>query len=509
MKSITRIIAVTLVSAALVIIPMRSQAIVPVIAAWLLELTGGSILIGDLVAGQTGIISAILWWDCNKFALSAPCTSKTPIASTQQPKPAITVSLKPDTKRENPNPKKFNDPARGKRDVTPKEELPADGIGPPPVPSGPLSVGVYEQSPLSTQGGPTSDDTFQMTYDQSAARGGALVAGVIIVKQPGHPDRAFPFVAEAVTCVLPLTGDTREEVAACSNQQSQARAHVMAYGNSQRYYYERSGLSPKVDGVSRYTYMVIFYDQAKDVTINCDPGYALSGASIAGERRCVLTNAALVKKPTDTTCEVLFDADTKLFMTDRANPSCDGITDAAKLTLSSKDGSKTVEVGMNAGNGFDIGITKQDGSKTGLDTGVYDPGSGGYVIVHVNITPPPNSDSGMGCGGPGQGLCNVQEGGDNPTWIKSNDTSSTNRTADTGMKGKIDSISSGQFDWSFIPSIPTASCKNPSLKSPIGNVTVNMDICTWFGRLSFFINAVLSVFCIYGSVNQIQSAIRD
>lgn len=65
------------------------------------------------------------------------------------------------------------------------------------------------------------------------------------------------------------------------------------------------------------------------------------------------------------------------------------------------------------------------------------------------------------------------------------------------------------FNWSFIPAIPTASCKNPSLKSPIGNVSVNMDICVWFDRLSFFINAVLGVMCVYGCVQQIQSAIRD
>ena len=44
----------------------------------------------------------------------------------------------------------------------------------------------------------------------------------------------------------------------------------------------------------------------------------------------------------------------------------------------------------------------------------------------------------------------------------SNDTSSANRAADTGMKGKMDSISSNQFDWSFIPD------KNAGEKQLIG-----------------------------------------
>lgn len=504
MVSLKKIIAVTLVSAALVVIPMRSQAIVPIIAAWLLELTGGSILIGDLVAGQTGIITAILWWDCNKFALSAPCTSKTPISSTQQPKPAITVSLKPDTKRENPNPKKFNDPAAGKRDVTPKAQITAGGTPLPSVPAGPASIGVYASSQQSV-----TDDSFQMIYNESSVRGEALVAGVITVKRMFASDRAYPFVGKATTCFFGTSGNNQPALDECTARSARSAAIVKSYSNAQRYHFAAGGIAPQVDGVSRKVDMVVFYDQAQDVTINCDPGYSLSDAYVGGEQQCTLTNASLVKKPIDTPCEILFDPVTKLMLTDKANPACDGLENTTKVSLSSADGSQSIEVSANAGNGFDITITKADGSKTALDTGVYDPGTGGYVIVHVNITPPEKPDKGLGCGGPGQGLCSVEFARDDATSIATNDTSAANRTADSGMKGKMDAISSSQFNWSFIPSIPTASCKNPSLKTPIGNVTVNMDICTWFGRLSFFINAVLGVLCVYGCVNQIQSAIQD
>lgn len=512
MTSYKKKFAVTVVALALVFAPVRdSKAIVPIIAAWLLELTGGSILIGDLIAGQTGIISAILWWDCNKFALNAPCTSKTPIPSTAQPKPAITVSLKPDTKRDNPDPKKFNDPAAGKRDVTPKQTIAAAGKGPPPtaqgipgVPVGPADIGVLTQAPREFNIGAAGvDPAVQIAqYNGSVSRGGPVTGIEVVPQKAPAPPKAIPFIALHTTCSsAPGPGPD------CVMQIRATEQYLQLYNGG------KSVNTVVIDccmgAIFRYVSIAHLYDQATDVTLACDPGYADGGKDASGNYQCSLTDATKVKKPVDTPCEILFDPATKGFNVDKANAACDGLADTTKLTIAAADGSQSVDVGANAGNGFDINITKSDGSKAGLDTGVYDPGTGGYVIVHVNITPPPKPDNGLGCGGPGQGMCAVTEPGDNPTWIKSNETQTANRAADTGMKGKMDGISSSMFTWSFIPSIPTASCKNPSLKSPIGNVTVNMDICTWFDRLSFFINAVLAVMCVYGCVHQIQSAIRD
>lgn len=508
MTSYKKIFAVTVMATALVFAPVKdSKAIVPIIAAWLLELTGGSILIGDLIAGQTGVISAILWWDCNKFALNAPCTSKKPIPSTAQPKPALTVSLKPDTKRENPDPKKFNDPTAGKRDVTPKPTIAASGKGPPPtaqgipgVPVGPGDIGVLTQAPREYNVGAAGvDPAVQLAqYNGSVSRGGPVTGIEVVPQKAPAPPKAIPFVALHTTC------------AANSDCLSATRANEQYLGQfNGGKYINTASIDCCTGAYYKYVSIAYLYDQATDVTLACDSGYAGSGRDAQGNYQCSLTDASQVKKPADTTCEILFDPATKGFNIDKANPACDGLADTTKLTIASADGSQSVDVSANAGNGFDINISKSDGSKTGLDTGVYDPSSGGYVIVHVNITPPPKPDNGLGCGGPGQGMCAVTEPGDNPTWIKSNDTQTANRAADTGMKGKIDGISSAMFNWSFIPAIPTASCKNPSLKSPIGNVSVNMDICVWFDRLSFFINAVLGVMCVYGCVQQIQSAIRD
>lgn len=508
MASFKRILAVSFISAALIVVPIRNaRAIVPLVIPWLL--VGSNLLVTDLIVGQVGILTALLWWDCNKFALSAPCTTKSPIPAAQLPKPALTVNLQPDSKRENPNPAKFNDPAPGKRDVTPKQQIAAAGSGPPPAPAGPVDTGVYEQSAASPDTGPTSDDTLQAQYQQSNSRGGALVAGVIAVKQMFAPTRAFPYVAKAVTCTYPTTGDQQAALTACNAKNNEARDAVQVYNDPSREYNSKGGLAPQAAGVLRYVHVVIFYDQAKDVTVNCDPGYQLSGTYVGGVAQCALIDATQVKKPTDTPCEMLFDPVTKNIMSDPANPACAGMATTSTLSVPGADGKSSIDVKANAGNGFDVCINKSDGGKTCFDTGVYDPGTGGYVIVHTTVTPPPDPNNGLGCGGPGQGMCAVTEPGDNATWIKSNDTQTANRAADTGMKGKMDAIGSGTFNWSFIPSIPTASCKNPSLKSPIGNVTVNMNICVWFDRLSFFINAVLAVLCVYGCVHQIQSAIRE
>ena len=510
MRSYKKSLVVFIVACALVFVPVRdSKAIIPaLIAGWLLEITGGSILVSDLVAGQAGIIAAVMWWDCNKFKFNAPCTSKQPIPSAQAPKPAITINLKPDAKRENPNPAKFNDPSPNSaspRDVTPKQEIAAGGTPAPPAPSGPVGVGTYQQDPQSVESGPTSQDTFQMQYNQSASRGDAMVAGVVLVKQMFAPTRAFPYVAQAVTCTYPTTGDQQPGLDDCTAKNKQTAATVQAYGNSSRYYYSRGGLAPSAAGTLRYVHVVVFYDQAADVTVTCDPGYQPDASDPS---KCKLTDATLVKKPVDTPCEVLFDPATKVMMTDKSNPACDGLESSKTVMLASEDGSQSIEVKANAGNGFDITITKGDGSKTTLDTGIYDSGTGGYVIVHTVVMPPPDPNTGLGCGGPSQSACAVEMALDSETASADGSTRSLLTAKDATLKSQLDGIDPNRFQWTFIPQIPTAKCVNPSLKNPLGGGTVDMDICGGFNKFSFFLNGAFGLLCLYGCVRQIQNAMR-
>lgn len=514
MASYKKFVVVAFVSAALVLVPMRdSKAVIPaLIAGWLLEITGGSILVTDLIAGQAGIIAAVMWWDCNKFKFNAPCTSKTPMPAAQAPKPAITVNLKPDAKRENPNPQKFNDPSPNSaspRDVTPKAVIPAGGTPAPPAPAGPVGTGIYAQNPTDPSSGPTAESTLQYMAQQSASRGDVTVAGVITVKQMFAPDRAFPFVAKAVTCHYPTdkpSGSPEHDAAMqdCTRRRNESNAALeAAYLNPQRYSYW-IGL-PQTPGTLVGGKAVIFYDQARDVTVSCDPGYKVSASDPS---KCELVDATAVKKPADTPCEVLFDPATKVMMTDKANPACDGLESSKTVTLASEDGSQSIEVKANAGNGFDITITKGDGSKTALDTGVYDPGTGGYVVVHVNVTPPPNPDNGLGCGGPGQGACSVEMALDAETAGADGATRSLLNAKDATLKSQVDGIDPNKFQWTFIPQIPTAQCVNPSLRNPLGGGMVDMDICGGFNKFSFFLNGALGLLCLYGCVRQIQNAIR-
>lgn len=508
MASFKKILLASFLSASLIVLPIQSaRAFFPLIVIpWLL--VGSNLLITDLVVGQVGVLTALMWWDCNKFSLSAPCTTKTPIPSAQLPKPALTVNLQPDAKRENPNPQKFNDPSASSgspRDVTPKAQIAAGGTPPPPAPQGPINTGIYQQSAMSTETGPTSDDTFQAQYQQSNANGDALIAGVITVKQMFAPTRAFPYVAKSVTCTYPATGDQQPALTACDAKNTEARNAVQAYNDPSRYYYSKGGLAPQASGVLRYVHVVIFYDQAADVAVTCDAGYSPSSSDPS---KCDLTNASAVKKPADTPCEMLFDPSSKQIMTDPANPGCDGLATSANLSVPASQGQSGIDVKANAGNGFDVCINKPDKGKTCFDTGVYDPGTGGYVIVHTTITPPPDPNNGLGCGGPGQSVCSMVANSNADMQQKDADSRTSIDQANTGLKGKMDNIDPNKFQWSFIPQIPTTACVNPSVRNPVTGGPVEMDICGGFNKFTFFLNAVLAIACVYGCVKQVQNAMK-
>lgn len=63
------------------------------------------------------------------------------------------------------------------------------------------------------------------------------------------------------------------------------------------------------------------------------------------------------------------------------------------------------------------------------------------------------------------------------------------------------------FQWSFIPKIPTAACVNPKLDSPTGSGAVEMNVCGPFNIFGKFINGVLAFFCLLGCVQQIRGAL--
>lgn len=511
MASFKKILVVSFISASLIVVPMRSQAIVPLIAGWIMTATGGSILVADLVVGQVGIITAVLWWDCNRFALTGPCTSKTPIPSAQQPKPAITISLAPDKKRENPNPAKFNDPLPGKRDVTPKGDIAAGSSGSlPRAPAGSADIGYYRQDPNDGNNQPNSYATMQYVVKWGHAYDESAIGGVIVVKQALGPDMATPFAAMATRCMWrpdlsPNDPENQRLLIYCEqrNQVNKARLEQQFYASG------RPRVSLRLEeymngGTITVGEAILFTDQSVPVTITCDSGYTLNQTDIT---KCDLINPAAVKKPADTTCEMLFDSASKLILTDKANPACDGLDNTTKLSLASSNG--TIDVSPRGDGGFDLCVKRPDGGKGCVDTGIYDPGTGGYVIVNTTVTPPPDPNTGLGCGGPGQAACQMVASSNADMYDKYNGATASIDQANTGLKGKMDNIDPNKFQWSFIPQIPTSACSNPSLRNPVTGGPVEMDICGGFNKFTFFLNAVLAIACVYGCVRQIQNAMKS
>lgn len=506
MASFKKILVVSFISASLIVVPIRSaRAIVPLVIPWLL--VGSNLLVTDLVVGQVGVLAALFWWDCNKFALSAPCTTKTPMPAAQLPKPALTVNLKPDAKRENPDPKKFNDPAAGsgQRDVTPKAVIAASGkaapttaVGIPGVPVGPQDIGQYTQAPRETNVGTAGvDPAIQLAqYNGSVARGGPVTGIEVVPQKSPAPPKAIPFIALHTTC------------AANTDCIAPLRANEQYLGQFNGGKFINTASIECCTGTMRYVSIAYLYDQATEVTTKCDAGYVLSGTYVGGEAQCNLTDAAAVKKPVDTPCEMLFDPATRQIMTDPANLACSGMSTSTELSVDSADGQSSLDVKANAGNGFDVCINKADGGKTCFDTGVYDPGTGGYVIVHTTITPPPDPNNGLGCGGPGQGVCSAVANSNSDMQEKDAASRASIDQANIGLKGKMDNIDPNKFQWSFIPQIPTTACVNPSVRNPVTGGSVEMDICGGFNKFTFFLNAVLAVACVYGCVRQVQNAMK-
>jgi hypothetical protein len=517
MASFKKILAISFVSASLIVVPIRNAgAFVPIVIPWLL--VGTNLVVADLVVGITGALTSVVWWDCNKFALSAPCTSKTPIPSAQQPKPAITISLAPDKKRENPDPAKFDDPQPGKRDVTAKISIGATSSG--VMPTGPLGpgdnvdIGYYRQDPGDSNTQPDSYATMQYIAQKATASTTATgtftgVIGVIIVKQPQGPDTATPFVAHVTPCqwnaALPTTDPVnQQQFIYCGQRTASENAQL-----EQRFpgtgrpkipvrfaYSETSG--------SFYQGEVILHtDQSKPVTINCDAGYKLNQTDI---KKCDLVTPSAVKKPTDTTCEVLYEPTGKFLMTDKLNPACDGLVDAYTMSVPGSNG--TLDVSAKSTSGFSVCFSRTDGSKGCVDTGVYDPGTGGYVIVNSSVTPPKDPNNGMGCGGPGQGACAVVASADSDMYSKDTTARAGIDSAYTGLKGNMSGIPKDKFQWTFIPQIPTAACANPSVRNPVTGEAVEMNICGKFNMFSFFLNGVLALACVYGCVKQVQNALK-
>lgn len=60
----------------------------------------------------------------------------------------------------------------------------------------------------------------------------------------------------------------------------------------------------------------------------------------------------------------------------------------------------------------------------------------------------------------------------------------------------------------WLPTIKTATCRNPSVPNPVGGGMVDVPICNSVDVFSSIISGVIAVFALYGCVREVQAAIK-
>lgn len=491
MRNAYKLLAALCLSSLLLIAPMHSRAFAPavVIAGWLLDVTYGSMLVGDLFAGISGTIAAVLWYDCNKFKNTSVCTNKpSSMPSSQAPSEGLTVKLAPDAKRSNPDPKIFDD----SRESKPKSSIPATASG--------------GGSPA-----PDGSDTFfwGSTYD------GKLVTGQSVASVA----RSIAFYGDCGSfsnCVYP--GLTRVDYPVILNGPSStangSKCKIQHSYSGGHYWTNGSTTWPRpanVNGASCQPSNVTgtpAYTASPPTTYICPNGYTLSG------QVCNLTDPNLLQKPASTPCEVLYYADSKEFKTDPQNTAnCANVPQGQSMALQSNDDTgSSLTIQPNNDGGFDITQKKGNGQSITARTGPYDPTGGGYHFTSTSTNVPSGQSQdgqGDGCGVPGKPSCSIQITSDTATDGVNSKIKSDISSGNDQLKGALDGIDKDKFQWKFIPQIPTAKCVNPRVKNPLSNQSLDVDICSGFNHFSFFLNAIFAILCVYGCTQQIRQAMKS
>lgn len=491
MLSFRKSILIAMISVSLLVVPVRQSQGFPIvvpIAVYLLEITGGSILVTDLIAGMTGTIAAVLWWECNKMQWGGQCENKpSSMPSAQAPGQGITINLKPDGKRSNPDSSRFDD----SRESKPKSSVSATSSG----------GNTGQPSLTGSEAWCDYNGTGRCTVDNDIIGGTSSMAmdalGKLFVKRnwPTRTDISVSFhdcslsggSDQFYNCTMSLyVGGT------LSNSTYGTFAVFKAAFNYSGY----ECPAAKIQGVCQNT----------EPFLTCPDGYTLGNGS------CSLTDATKVLKPLSTKCEVLYYADTKSFKNDPQNPNCADVPEGSKVALSTNDGSgKSMLVQPNSNGGFDFTQDKGNGQVVTAHTGPYDAQSGGYPIISTDSSVPAGQTpdgKGDGCGIPGKPSCSVNFSVDDPTAAGGDLAKQGVSDGYNTLKGSLDNVDSNKFQWSFIPPIPVSACENPRVKNPLVAQYLDVDICRFFNKFSFFFNGILAVLCLYACAREVQKAMK-
>lgn len=457
---------VSFLVAAFLLVPVAHAILPAFAAAWLIS--GTNLLIADLVAAQTAVISGILWYDCNGFTSLTSCKSSgqssinpssvsNAVSGSSSTVP-IQVKLNPDSTRGNPNPKTWDDSTAATRSPTPKSSITQSSLYSP-------SSGGWNADAMVYQ----SMDTPYETYGSSN--------GSTIPK---------------VTYLTP------------SNKLSPGAPYTL-YGNWTLTSGAKSGQSFTI------------YTKTENIPYTCPAGYTQSGVN------CTLTVApASVQKPANTKCEVLYSAASQTFSFDAQNPNCSGL-DSSLVSggvLSSPAGSsgEKVSVKPTSNGGFNICDSQPNGSWQCLQTGPYSPSAGGYpatgatsgtggTVGDSTNSGSTNAGTGTGsgttsgggsCGGAGQSPCSISGDGID---AKSFDPSSSSSGIDTAHSNILNSIRStlpSAPSWSWLVPITPVACS--PLNLTFKGFPVKIDWCPFvdiYQQVLSFLGYLFTAFLLF------------
>ena len=378
----------------------------------LLPLAAAVVWLGGVVTANASLATAVeasIYVHAGIFAAYELFFAQKDASGNASGTPPLTVILNPSAARTNPDPTKFDDPAAGARDVTPKASATGTqtSVNTPAGQTVPTTIYCGDNNVCATSiagycaGQPPHASSFNGQSGSTSYQMGA----------DGHCHAIFKFDSSSSTVDLGALSDPKKSTA---NTTSCPGISLVA----------SAGKCPASN-----------FPETGPVT--CPAGYATSTGTT-----CTLIDATAVKKPDTQPCEIL--RATTGMQLDAANPNCaqSGIQvqgnsvqlDSQSISINA-DGSISVATPTGQTT-FQIGSYNSDGSVniTGVsrsgNPGAYVPsatsgsGSGTGTGTSTGTTTAPScggvgqaacsSGSGTGgssCGAPGQPACTIDDSG--------------------------------------------------------------------------------------------------
>lgn len=401
--------------------------------------------------------------------------------------PAVEVKLNPNASRSNPDPTKFDDPAPGARDVTPKATFAASGGSGQKTYAGQ----VLADGQVATYQAPANS---YFSHAGSGCAGGDSTSTAICgAKAPG---------GIMASCESTVSSGWHCGYGAAWNDggggfKLDVRQFYDGAGGGSNYYgvvtvIQAQGTTACGSGSAGVSGACTTYYKDNGGS-NCPPGYTATGGT------CNLTDPSKVKKPDTTPCEILRTPSG--LQLDAANPNCAGIQTQGNViqptpdqavsfnadnsvSISNPSGQTTLQLGAaNADGSVQVTGASRSGSPSAYVPGSTSGGStacGGVGQSPCSGTAPVAGGGGGSCGGPGQAACSIDDSGFNG---KALDMGTANGALDQHSNDRI-----GLFDkakqsvvapaWGWTLPITSTACQ-PLVYGSMRTLNFKLDWCKY------------------------------